>query len=197
MTSIGCVGSFLISNKSALIALAVEGMARISEFFQHKNVKGIVLVPDSIKFITENLLNSKDSYLVNLDLVFGNQLDEDEKKDLDDLDDDLSKMIKVFPKIKALVEELKEIVRTKNVILLHSNMFLLKYLMCRDMLYFLPSDAMLQQLKAGNPDFDEATFQKYKADIQAFKATKIRVYNSHSELESMIQQTYADLIIKT
>jgi hypothetical protein len=197
MSSAACIGSFVISNKTALITLAIEGFNRLCEFFHHKNVKGIVLVPDSIKFITENLLNSRNSHLVNLDLVFGNQLDEDEKKEIHDLDDDLSQMIRVFPKVKPLVEELKEIVRSNNVILLHSNMFLLKYLKCRDMLYFLPSDAMLQQLKAANPDFDEVTFQKYKAEIRTFKPDKIHVYNTHSELEAMIQESYSDLIIKT
>ena len=190
------ITGFVVLNKDLLISLAAVGLERFSEFFQTQNLKGICLLPDSINFICKNLVNSKQAYLLDIKTQVFQELDDEEKTNLEKSENELTDKKLIFPKAKVIMDEISEILQCKNIIVLSEDKDLLKYLKCRDLIYFLPTDLLVQELKVNNPDFDNEGFQKFKQMIISQKKDKMVLYHSHQELESLIMSRYSGLVVK-
>ena len=183
--------SILMSNKDLIISLATIGIEKFVEFFQVQKLSGICLCRESIEFLCKNLLNSKDVHLIDIKTLIFDELDSDEKEKRG-----LSSDLIVFPKCKRMIEDLKNILQTKSIIVLCEDRILLKYLKCRNILYMLPTDLMMQEIKANNELFDDVLFQKFKNTIITEKKDKMLLYHNHMELEQMIMSRFAGLVVK-
>ncbi len=191
------VGSILQSQREAILSLLIVGAQKVFEFFIPQKRRGIVLLEESVKYLVDNLVNSKSTYLVDLHSQVSAHLDEDEVLAIKNAPNDLSRKSLLYPKVEKLSDAIMNVLRQNTVVFFHWDLELLKVINCRDMLYLLPSDAYVQALKETNPDFDQERFTKYKQLLVTLKPQKVILFNSNQDLQNHILTAYPGLQIKS
>ena len=191
------LGALLLTQKDVIISLAISGVYKLCEFFQPQKRKGIVLLEESAQYLMTNLVNSKKSYLVDLHSQINTHLDADDIQAIENAPDDLSRKELLYPRVSKLTEDIMNVLRQSTVVFFHWDLELLKFLQCRDMLYFLPSDQYVQALIQANPNFDQARFMKYKQLLMSSKSQKVVLYTTNTDLQNLIIAAYSDLQIKS
>ncbi len=161
-----------------------------------KKYKGIVCTSDhDIEQIVKSL-QCNDVLLINLDKEIKNKLNNDESQALPIQNMLLSSVY--YDKCQSLLDNLVKLINTTNqyssIILISKDYRLLKYATNKniDILYTCATDNYRNTIK-NTANFDDTLFGKIVYELKYRKISKLHVYNTYQELESIIMKQFNNL----
>ena len=181
------------------LKIGTDIASSISDAFGPFLINGVCIPPGSGKTAVIKNLDSESTVFIDLDPEVNQEFDEDDQKKLIS-NTSLAVSRLTYTKSKDVMQEIQDILKNtskqiRRFVFVSSDYRLLKYVNCKNIQYFLPSDNLYKKLKE-NSNFNDDKYKEVKDDLIRRKKDKLQIYLSIEELLSKIADMFkADLKI--
>lgn len=167
------------------------GMAKngLDYLFNKYQMSGLIIPPKCGKTTLINSVTSENTLFIDLDPEIRSEFKSEEQAKLDIPNSSLDVNRLLYSKSKEIVAQIMDLVNgtsksIRKIVFVSSDYRLLKFIGVGHIAYMMPSDSLVQKLKASGQLVEK--FDKTRQDLIERKGSKLQVFGSFDDLQKIV-----------